>query len=119
VSQTVEPPHSLVLLVGHEDFEPPSSFGTSTCVATIDCVAVGVLSVDDGPTTVSFSLDEPAELTRLGEFELESEGLLSLRDIYNREYSAVGVEPGPLTVIVWGNDDREPSNLVFEVRQPQ
>jgi len=119
VSHTVEPANSLVLLVGREDFEPPSSFGGRVCAATVDCVAVGVLSVDDGPTAVSFSLDEPAELTRLGEFELESEGLLSLRDIYNREYSAVGVEPGMLTVIVWGNDVVEPSNVVFEVRQPE
>lgn len=116
MSQTVEPPNSVLLLVGREDFDPPASFGGRTCVATADCIALGVLSVQDGATTVRFSAAEATGLSRLGEFEIESEGLLSLRDIYSREYSAVGVEPGRHLVTVWGNDESEPSDVVFEIR---
>ena len=43
----------------------------------------------------------PGDLVRLGAFELESEGLLSLRDVYSREYDNVGVEPGPSTVTLF------------------
>lgn len=116
VSQTVDPPHSVLLLVGREDFEPPSSFGDRTCAATADCVAVGVRSVQDGPTTVRLSADATTGLIKLGDFEIESEGLMSLRDIYNREYAAVGVEPGHRSVTVWGNHESEPSDVVFELR---
>jgi hypothetical protein len=87
VSCTVEPPNSLLLLVGREEFDPP------------------------------FSDAEPPSLVRLGVFEVESEGQLSLRDIYNREYAAAGVEAGLLMVTVWGNDATEPSEVVFELRQ--
>lgn len=96
------------LLVGREDFTPPSTFSGAICVATHDCVAVGVLSVDDGPTraTLSSSAESSStDLVKLGDFSIESEGLVSVRDVYNREYVAGGVEPGTVQVTVLGNDE--------------
>jgi hypothetical protein len=61
----------------------------------------------DGDTT---------DLIRLGDFELETQGQLSLRDVYNREYEAIAHEPGLARITVWGNDYREPCEIVFEVR---
>jgi hypothetical protein len=37
--------------------------------------------------------------------------------VYNREYEAIGAEPGTVTLAVWGNDDSEPSDIVLAVRQ--
>lgn len=116
MSPTIEPPNSVVLLVGREQFTPPESFAGASCVASSDCIAVGVLSVDDGPTLVSIApLPGTSELVTLGEFLIESEGLLSLRDVYNREYDAMGVSPGSVHVSVLANDDSEPSEVRFVV----
>lgn len=116
MTRLVEPPSSVLLLVGREDFTPPSTFGGRTAVATHDCVAVTVQAVDDGPTSVTLSPEAAAPgLVRLGEFEVESEGLLSLRDIYSREYDAMGLDAGACVVVVWGNDETEPDQVTFVV----
>ena len=62
VSPSIRPPHSIVLLVGREDFTAPTSFGDATSIATTDCIAVATLSPVDGPTLVSVALrhDTPA-----------------------------------------------------------
>jgi hypothetical protein len=113
----IAPPNSVLLLVGREDFEPPSSFAGRACVATADCVAVGVLSAADGPTKVTMSADAPAHGSiQLGSFDIETEGLLSVRDVYSREYLTVGIDPGYVAVTVWGNDHAEPSEVQFQVR---
>jgi hypothetical protein len=107
----------VLLVVGREEFTPPGSFGGRVCTATDDCVAIGVVSVDDAPTLAAFSAEVTRDdLLQLGRFTLETEGMLSLRDIYNREYEAVGVDPGGVLLTVWGNDDREPSELLLEIR---
>ena len=51
----VEPQHSVILVVGREQFTPPKSFGGEACTATHDCVAIGVRTVEDGPTDVTIS----------------------------------------------------------------
>ena len=65
----IEPANSVLLLVGREEFTPPDTFAGTTCVATSDCIAVGVLSVDDGPTLASFvQATGTSGLVTLGEF---------------------------------------------------
>jgi hypothetical protein len=117
VAPLIEPPNSVLLVVGREEFTPPRSFDGKVCTGTDDCVAIGVVSVDDAPTLAAFS---PAvarnDLQQVGRFILETEGTLSLRDVYNREYEAVGVDPGSVLLTIWANDDREPSELLLEVR---
>lgn len=119
MSRMIRPPSSVLLLVGREDFTPPTSFGGAPCVATTDCIAVGVRRVDDGPTlaelTDDASADRLRDLVRLGSYEIESEGLLVLRDIYSREYETVGVEAGAVRVDVLGDDDTEPAHVVLVV----
>jgi hypothetical protein len=51
----------------------------------------------------------------LGEFTLESEGNLFLRDVYGREYDVMGVEAGEVLVTVLGNDVSEPCEVTFLV----
>ena len=116
MSPLVEPQHSVILVVGREQFTPPRTFGGEACTATPDCVAIGVRSVDDGPTQVTIS-PEPAagDLVMLGAFELETEGLLSVRSVYNREYDAMGVAPGLAQVTIWGNAASEPSDVFVHV----
>lgn len=117
MSPLIEPPNSVLLLVGREEFSPPSTFAGNACAATRDCIAVGVLSVDDGPTLATVTpATEDSDLISLGEFSIESEGQVSLRDVYNREYVALGVEPGAVRVVVLGNDESEPCEVVFVVR---
>jgi hypothetical protein len=112
----IEPPNSVLLLVGREEFSPPASFAGQTCVATTDCIAIGVVSVDDSPVMVTLGPAPTSDgLLELARFEIETEGLLSLRDVYSREYEAVGVPAGLVGVIVWGNHDTEPGELVIEV----
>ena len=117
VAPVVEPPNSVLLVVGREEFTPPSTFGGQTCAATHDCVAIGVVSADDAATSVEFAAAAREDLQRLGGFTLETEGMLSLRDVYNREYDAAGVTPGSVLLTVWGNDAQEPSEIVLEVRE--
>jgi len=112
----IEPPNSVLLLVGREEFTPPETFAGAACVATTDCIAVGVLSVDEGPTLTSLAQGtETSDLVMLGEFAIESEGLLSLRDVYNREYDSIGVDAGSVRVTVLGNDVSEPCEVTFLV----
>jgi hypothetical protein len=40
MSPVVEPQHSVVLVVGREQFTPPKSFGREACTATEDCVTI-------------------------------------------------------------------------------
>ena len=106
-----------MLLVGREDYAAPTSFGGATCISTPDCIAVATLSPVDGPTVVSVapSADDPALVT-LGEFTIESEGQVSVRDVFFREHDAMGVEPGYVDVRVLANDAVEPDQVVFVVR---
>lgn len=119
MSRLIRPPSSVLLLVGREDFTPPTSFGGAPCVATPDCLAVAVRDVDDGPTLAELTDDPRAtglqDLMTLGDVELESEGLLVLRDVYSREYGTVGVEVGAVRVRVLADDDSEPGHVVFLV----
>lgn len=117
VSPSIRPPHSIVLLVGREDYDAPTSFGGATCTATADCVAVATLSPVDGPTSVSVAPpgDRPGLVT-LGDFIIESEGQVSVRDVFHREHDAMGVEPGHVEVRVLGDDAEEPREVVFVVR---
>lgn len=117
MTRMIEPPNSVILLVGREAFTPPKSFGDATVVATQDCVAVSVLYVNDGPTTVSLGFEpDESRCSRIGEFLIESEGMISVRDVHNREYEALGIEPGMCSVTVWANDDAEPDVVTFEVK---
>ena len=115
MSPMIEPPSSLLLVVGREDFTPPTTFGGRACAATVDCIAVGVRSVADGPTLASFAESTSPGLVVLGRFTVESEGLLSLRDVHHREHDACGVEPGLVDVTVLGDVDAEPGEVVFVV----
>ena len=118
VAPIVEPPNSVLLVVGREEFTPPSTFGAQSCVATHDCVAIGVASVDDAAISVDFAAAVARDdLQRLGRFPLETEGMLSVRDVYNREYDAAGVTPGRVLLTVWGNDAQEPSEILLEIRE--
>lgn len=113
----VDVPSPVLLLVGREDFDPPRSFGASSCVATSDCVAVGIRPRAAGPITVTVVADRPADrLVELGSHVIETEGMLSLRDVHRREYLNAGVEPGHVAVTVWGDDPDEPGELVVQVR---
>ena len=76
---------------------------------------IAVRDVEDGPTTLSMAVAPPAGLTRLGDFRLLSEGLVGVRDLSYREHEAVGVDPGWATVTVWGDAEREPSEIVVQV----
>ena len=114
---SLRPPHSIVLLVGREDYTPPASFGGATCTATLDCIAVATLSPVDGPTTVSVvPTAGDRELVVLGELTIESEGQVSVRDVFHRDHDAMGVEPGPVEVRVLANTAVEPDEVVFVVR---
>lgn len=116
MSPEVEPQHSVLLVVGREQFTPPTTFGGATCTASADCIAVGVRSVDDGPTAVSISPQPGGEaMVWLGEFTVETEGLLSVRSVYNREYDAMGVPPGLAQVTIWGDADTEPTQVIVQV----
>ncbi len=57
------------------------------------------------------------ELTVLAQHVIETEGLVSLRDVYSREYETMGSPAGHALVTVWGNDPAEPSELVIQVAE--
>jgi hypothetical protein len=117
VSPSIRPPHSIVLLVGREDYTAPTSFGGATSVATTDCIAVATLSPVAGPTVVSVApyADQPGLVT-LGDYTIESEGLVSVRDVFHGEHDAMGVEAGYVEVRVLANDADEPDEVMFVVR---
>ena len=86
---SIRPPHSIVLLVGREDFTAPTSFDGAVSTATVDCVAVAAQSPVDGPTEVSVVPAARDGLVDLGTFTIESEGLVSVRDLTFREHDAM------------------------------
>ena len=104
MSITIDPPHSVLLVVGREQFAPPSSFGDATCVATADCVAV---SIAEGPALLELApAPHTSGLRLLDAFTIESEGLVSVRDVYGRELDTLGVPPGWALVTLWGDCPR-------------
>jgi len=106
----------VLLVVGREQFTPPTTFGGEVVTSTRDCVAIGVRSIDDGPVEVTISPEAmTGDLVDLGEFEVETEGLLSVRSVYNREYDVMGVPPGLARVTIWGNDVSAPSEVLVQV----
>ncbi len=121
MSPQIRPSHPVVLLVGREDFRPPSSFSGANVAVTHDCLAVGLRDTRAGdvqvqivPATETAVVDR-LDLNHLGDFELESEGLLSVRDVHGREYDAMGVPAGMHKVTVLGTDLSEPDCVVFVV----
>lgn len=114
----VDPASPLLLVVGREEFTTPPHFPEdAACAATQDCVAVAV-RLDGTPTSLSVTPSSAASrLVELGRFEVETEGLLSVRDIYNREHAAVGVSPGWVTVTVWGDHAFEPGEVHVQFEQ--
>ena len=121
VSPQIRPSYPVVLLVGREDFTPPGSFAGANVAATHDCLAVGLRATTAGPvqvqvvpSTESAVVDRP-DLDHLGDFEVESEGHLCVRDVHGREYDAMGVDPGTHRVTVLGTDPAEPDDVVFVV----
>jgi len=116
MSVVVEPASAVLLLVGREQYTPPSSFGGRICAATHDCIAVGVVNPSDGPTTTQVApRPDTRDLMAVGEFDVETEGLLSVRDIYGRDYQSMGADAGMVHVVVWADDDDEPTTVFFEV----
>ncbi|CAN5684719.1 hypothetical protein BH10ACT10_BH10ACT10_28430 [soil metagenome] len=116
MSPVVEPASSVLLVVGREQYTPPSTFGGDTCAATHDCVAIAVVDMRDSPTAVNLSPSPDTRgLVAVGAFPLESEGLVSLRDVYGREYDAMGAEPGMVQVVVWANRADRPDRLEVQV----
>ncbi|MQW78011.1 hypothetical protein GHK92_19265 [Nocardioides sp. dk4132] len=121
MSPQIRPSYPVVLLVGREDFTPPSSFGDANVAATHDCLAVGLRATSVGPVQVQIvpsteaSVVDRPDLDHLGDFEVESEGHLSVRDVHGREYDAMGVEAGTHRVTVLGTDLSEPDDVVFVV----
>ena|SRR5689334_9410864 len=112
----IEPPNSVVLVVGREEFTPPSTFEGQTCVATGDCIAISVINVYDAPTMVTLSTSpDTSHLLKLGEFVLETEGFISVRDVYNQEHQAAGVPPGVTHVTVWGSHETEPHEVALQI----
>ena len=70
----------------------------------------------DSPTTVGLSpAPDTSGLVAVGDFPLECEGLVSLRDVYGREYDALGSEPGLVHVTVWANRADRPDRLEVQV----
>ena len=106
----IETRNDVLLLVGREDFSPPRSFGDAAAVSTHDCVA---FAVGDGPVTVDLAPTSATDLVPLGEFVIEAEGLLSLRDVWNKEYDAAGVTPGLTRIAVLGDDATAPTRVAL------
>jgi hypothetical protein len=107
----LQPPQGLLLVVGREEFTAPTSFGGLSCAATVDCVAVATAA----SVSAGFH-DSPGGLVELATFELECEGMLSLRDVWGREHDAMGVEPGLALVSVYGDELADPTELVVLAR---
>lgn len=117
MSITIDPPHSVLLVVGREQFAPPSSFGDATCVATADCVAV---SIAEGPALLELApAPHTSGLRLLDAFTIESEGLVSVRDVYGRELDTLGVLPGWALVTLWGDLPAEPRHVAVQVEPVQ
>ncbi|QIK67997.1 hypothetical protein G7072_18085 [Nocardioides sp. HDW12B] len=106
----IETRNDVLMLVGREDFTPPRSFGGASATATHDCVA---FAVGEGPVTVELTPVAAGGLQPLGEFVIEAEGLLSLRDVWNKEYDAAGVTPGLTRVAVLGDDPDAPTHVAL------
>lgn len=119
MSPQIRPSHPVVLLVGREEFTPPRSFAGAATAATHDCLAVGLsdsgeVQVQVVPSTETAVVDR-LDLDHLGDFDLESEGQLSVRDVHGREHDSIGVEPGSHRVTVLGTHPSEPDEVVFVV----
>lgn len=112
MSEPIDVPSSVVLVVGSEQFTPPTTFEGLSCAASDDCVAVVVSS----PLVVDFAGAAPGDAAvDLGTFTLATEGQLSVRDVYNRGFESAGVEPGAVRVTVWGDRADEPGRIVVQV----
>ena len=106
----IETRNDVLLLVGREDFSPPRSFGGA---ARRGHARLRRLRGRRGPGHRRAHPGRRVRPAGLGEFVIEAEGLLSLRDVWNKEYDAAGVTPGLTRVTVHGDDDTAPTRVAL------
>ena len=119
-SLMVEPPNSVILIVGRDEFTPPLNIGPDGSAATEDCVAVATVSVQDAQTRIGLGTNpQTDEYAILCEYLLRTDGVVSIRNVLNEVYLSHKT-PGPRArVRVWVDTlDGEPLEISVQILDP-
>jgi hypothetical protein len=115
MSPMIEPPNSLILIVGRDEFTPPTQI-TRPITTTLDCLVIGTINVQDAPTLISIGTDPDIDdLEYLDEISIESDGEISVRDIYNNVHASVTVQPGVISIAIWTSGIPEPREIACKI----
>lgn len=110
-SVRIAPPNSVVLVVGSDDAEIPTSMGSSVISASPSCIAVGCLAADDGET--EFTLGSSREVDPGGEPAFVG-GLdspkhkVAIRSVLGHTILETPVTKSQATIRIWVNHPSEP-----------
>lgn len=120
------PDHALILVGDRETVELPTSMGDELVAATGSCIAVGTHSGIECDTLVTLSDEsgpsgEPKEglfIAYSGELQLRS-GVLSVETPSGSSLFELCAPQGRLHVVVWVDDELEPSNIWIQATPPR
>lgn len=118
VKTLLAPPNSLILIVGGEKYEVPSSMKGAAIAKTNSCIAVGSLSEIDGQTSIV--------LKKISELELEfapsftdfidtPSRLVEVKTILGKTLLQMPVKDTKTKIIIWTNDKFEPDEIIVGV----
>jgi hypothetical protein len=111
VSTRIAPPNSVVLVVGSDDAEIPTSMGSALISASPSCIAVGCLAADDGETEFALGsaleVDPGGQPVFVGTLEAPKHAV-AIRSVLGHTILETPVRRTHATVRIWVNHPSEP-----------
>jgi len=114
----VAPPNSVLLIMDRSVGQVPESMEGSLIAATPTCVAIGTLSEHDGTTHVTLDSSPPPSEQGTPVFVavLDTPGRhVAVCSVFDEAVLEVEVETERTRVLIWANDQAEPSEIRITV----
>lgn len=116
VKISLAPPNSLILIVGAEKYEVPSSMKGAAFAQTMSCIAVGSLSEIDGQTSIllkKISESEREFAPSFTGFINTPSCLVEVKTILGKTLLQMPVLYKKTKISIWTNDKFEPDEIII------
>ena len=115
---SLAPPNLLILIVGAEKYEVPSSMKGGAIAQTMSCIAVGCFPEIDGQTSIILEKINESERefapSFVGFIETPS-CLVEVKTILGKTFLQIPVLHEATKIIIWTNDKFEPDEIIIGV----
>lgn len=118
VKISLAPPNSLILIVGAEKYEVPSSMKGAAIAQTLSCIAVGSLSEIDGQTSIVLKKigdSEPQFAPSFSGFIDTPSCLIEVKTVLGKTLLQMPVQDTKTKIVIWTNDRFEPDEIIIGI----